>query len=181
MNWNARDFWSRTGEKFFAFLAFPKEARPQVSSGTLGLGELNDYLRRKGEEAFRGSDDAGRQSRDRFRFAGYMTGNAACSRPLGRQRKRQAAPHGRALAEDSQVLAEDSQAAAEDSRNTRAPGPDNRVLGNRVRGNTGHSRNRAQRAHHRSARRRPPRPQPDRPNPSHLATEPPQRSAAPRS
>ena len=26
MNWNARDFWSRTGEKFFAFLAFPKEA-----------------------------------------------------------------------------------------------------------------------------------------------------------
>ena len=66
----------------------------------------------QGEEAFRGSDDAGRQSRDGFRFAGYMTGNAACSRPLGRQRKRQAAPHGWALAEDSQ-------AAEEDSRNTR--------------------------------------------------------------
>jgi hypothetical protein len=34
----------------------------EVSSGTLGLGELNDFdLRRKGEEALRGSDDAGRQ------------------------------------------------------------------------------------------------------------------------
>jgi hypothetical protein len=43
---------------------------------------------------FRGSDDVGRRSRDRFRFAGYMTGTAACSTPLGLQRKRRARRQG---------------------------------------------------------------------------------------
>ena len=79
------------------------------------------------------------------------------SRPLGLQRKRRAARHGRAPAEDSQVPAADSQVPAADSRNTQAPGPDSKVLGN-----TGRSRNRAQRAPHRSARRRPHPLQPER-------------------
>jgi transposase len=121
---------------------------------------------------FRGSDVVGRRSRDRFRFAGYRTGNVACSRPLGRQQKRRAARHSQArrAVEDSR-----NTRAAEDSRNTRAAGPDNRVLGS-----TGRSRNRVQRAHRRPAPRRPHPMQPDRPSPSHLAIEPPRSLVAPR-
>jgi hypothetical protein len=154
-----------------------------------------------------GSDDIGRRFRDRFRFAGYMTGNAACSNPLGLQRKRRATRHGPAPAADSQawrnqeptedsqaqvqaedsrarhnqVVAEDTLLPAADSRSAQAPDLDNKFLGNTCRSCS----SRAQRAPHRPRLPRPHPRQPERPspspNPSDLAIEPPRRwSAAPR-
>src|SRR5271170_2475294 len=114
--------WSQTP----ALLDSPQRIAPRA----IELRETDEaaafpVINRSGEPLFswpfRGSDVVGRRSRDRFRFAGYRTGNVACSRPLGRQQKRRAARHSQAPAEDSR--------AAEDSRNTRAAGPDNRVLG----------------------------------------------------